>query len=316
MTRKRTIGTRAALGGLTAAVALIAAQPAAQGRRSERSAGQSGGSPAAYRPVGAGRQCRATRTASATTGGPGQRADDGGSFPRSFLIPGTDTSIRVGGEIRDDARCTCSTAATRTRRRTSTNAGATGQPTPSRCNSDPVGRRRTTASAHNCLNMSPQQSKLSVETRTPTAWGEARTFIEFDCAGATTRAASTNPMSRSRTTCMPRLRYAYGTLGPLLFGQANSNFTDPDASVESLDFGGLIGDPGRRASRRSAGRSRWAAGVCWVPCRSSAETPESEVWLPGAGDIRLRQRRTGPQTAGGQRAGLAAEPWCRTRFNP
>src|SRR5437763_6265951 len=24
----------------------------------------------------------------------------GGSFPRSFLIPGTDTSIRVGGEIR------------------------------------------------------------------------------------------------------------------------------------------------------------------------------------------------------------------------
>ena len=30
MTRKRTIGTRAALGGLTAAVALIAAQPAAK----------------------------------------------------------------------------------------------------------------------------------------------------------------------------------------------------------------------------------------------------------------------------------------------
>src|SRR6185437_6082747 len=25
----------------------------------------------------------------------------GGSFPRSFLIPGTDTSIRIGGEIRE-----------------------------------------------------------------------------------------------------------------------------------------------------------------------------------------------------------------------
>src|SRR4051794_13407624 len=25
----------------------------------------------------------------------------GGSFPRSFLVPGTDTSIRVGGEIRE-----------------------------------------------------------------------------------------------------------------------------------------------------------------------------------------------------------------------
>ena len=27
----------------------------------------------------------------------------GGSFPRSFLIPGTDTSIRVGGEVRTNA---------------------------------------------------------------------------------------------------------------------------------------------------------------------------------------------------------------------
>src|SRR5438045_2066679 len=26
----------------------------------------------------------------------------GGSFPRSFLIPGTDTSLRIGGEIRDN----------------------------------------------------------------------------------------------------------------------------------------------------------------------------------------------------------------------
>ena len=26
----------------------------------------------------------------------------GGSFPRSFLIPGTDTSLRVGGEIREN----------------------------------------------------------------------------------------------------------------------------------------------------------------------------------------------------------------------
>src|SRR4051812_13192285 len=35
-----------------------------------------------------------------TTGGPVGVQMLGGSFPRSFLIPGTDTSIRVGGEIR------------------------------------------------------------------------------------------------------------------------------------------------------------------------------------------------------------------------
>ena len=30
---------------------------------------------------------------------PGRQAVIGGSFPRSFLIPGTDTSIRVGGFV-------------------------------------------------------------------------------------------------------------------------------------------------------------------------------------------------------------------------
>ena len=38
---------------------------------------------------------------------------------------------------------------------------------------------------------------------------------------------------------MPTARSA-----PLLFGQANSNFNDSDAGMESLDFGGLIGDAG------------------------------------------------------------------------
>ena len=35
-----------------------------------------------------------------TPAGPVNVQMTGGSFPRSFLIPGTDTSIRVGGEIR------------------------------------------------------------------------------------------------------------------------------------------------------------------------------------------------------------------------
>src|SRR3954466_14837740 len=104
----------------------------------------------------------------------------------------------------------------------STNAGTTGQ-----LNTIPL--TGIAAVWTNCiarqrdsnLNMSPQQSKLSVETRTPTALGEARTFVEFDFAGDTV--ASTKPLSTSNNL-QPRLRFAYGTLGPLLFGQANSNF--------------------------------------------------------------------------------------------
>src|SRR6202044_321273 len=97
---------------------------------------------------------------------------------------------------------------------------------------------------------SPRESKLLVETRTPTAWGEARTYMEFDWAGSSGfdpggggGAASRGAMGTS-SNLIPRLRFAYGTLGGLLFGQANSNFSDPDGSAETLDFGGNFGDPG------------------------------------------------------------------------
>ncbi len=38
-------------------------------------------------------------------------------------------------------------------------------------------KRRGPHARRQRLTISPQQSKISVETRTPTAWGEARTFI-------------------------------------------------------------------------------------------------------------------------------------------
>ena len=173
----------------------------------------------------------------------------GGSFPRSFLIPGTDTSIRVGGEIRmltvfwiNGGNPNGSEA--------TTNAGTTGQLNNIPLSGLSAGFDRAIARerSDNVLNMSPQQSKLSVETRTPTAWGEARTFLEFDFAGDT--AASARPMSAANSL-QPRLRYAYGTIGPLLFGQANSNFNDSDAGMESLAV--------RRSDRRRRPGPRAAA---------------------------------------------------------
>src|SRR5262249_35984748 len=100
MTTKRNIGRVAAIGGLTATVALLTGLPAAsadelpdlranqellQRRIDQLAQGavpRGGGVPGAY----------------GTEAIPGQPII-GGSFPRSFLIPGTDTSIRVGGFI-------------------------------------------------------------------------------------------------------------------------------------------------------------------------------------------------------------------------
>ena len=120
----------------------------------------------------------------------------GGSFPRSFLIPGTDTSIRIGGEIREVMDYWFSGGPPNASPQTTTlgdngvalsaplhvhsalNAaspsgiGLAGNPT----------RSRGTA----IFSQSPTESKINFETRTPTAWGEARTFMEWDWGGSTT----------------------------------------------------------------------------------------------------------------------------------
>src|SRR5437763_2944416 len=93
MNTKRNIGTMMALGGFTAVVALMTALPSANAdeladlranqellqRRVDQLA-QAG--PAAFPAPGAG------------PGGPVMA----GSFPRSFVIPGTEVSLRVGGQ--------------------------------------------------------------------------------------------------------------------------------------------------------------------------------------------------------------------------
>src|SRR3954451_14506367 len=90
MTRKRTIGTRAALGGLTAAMALIGAQSAA---RADETADLRTNQELLQRRVDQlAQNVGAGTVLETTTGGPVNVQMTGGSFPRSFLIPGTDTS--------------------------------------------------------------------------------------------------------------------------------------------------------------------------------------------------------------------------------
>jgi Porin subfamily len=90
---------------------------------------------------------------------------------------------------------------------------------------------------------SPQQTRFNVETRTPTAWGETRTFFEMDFAGCNTFSCQTVQQGGS-DNLVPRLRFAYGTLGGFLAGQAISNFSDSDADTESMSFGGAMGSTG------------------------------------------------------------------------
>src|SRR5215472_6240356 len=99
MTRKRHIGSAAAVGGFTAAIALLTGlSGAAADELADLRANQQllqkridqlaqGSVPGSYVP-GFGPETRKDIAGTPVTAG---------SFPRSFLVPGTDTSMRIGG---------------------------------------------------------------------------------------------------------------------------------------------------------------------------------------------------------------------------
>src|SRR5262249_43632454 len=101
MTRTRSIGTLTAIGGLTATIALLTGLPAASAdevadlRANQELLQRRIDQLAQAAPVIKGPGVAPAMGAEAVPGA----AIIGGSFPRSFLIPGTDTSIRIGGFI-------------------------------------------------------------------------------------------------------------------------------------------------------------------------------------------------------------------------
>jgi hypothetical protein len=273
MTKKRTIATMAALGGFTAAIALLSGLSTAKADeladlRANQDLLQQRVDQLAQLPA----------PGSPYPGGPPSPTAGagiiGGSFPRSFLVPGTDTSIRVGGEARLNMLYWINGGNPGAVH--NTNAGATGQSAVIPLSNQGAARTRS----DNVTIISAQQTKLNFETRTPTAWGEARTFVEFDFADNSAFAG--RPFAVSDNMSL-RLRFAYGTLGGLLFGQANSNFSDPDASVENISFSGLVGDPGH--SRIPQLRYTMPLASWGLPgaLSVSAEQPETEFWSPATG---------------------------------
>jgi hypothetical protein len=197
-----------------------------------------------------------------------------GSFPRSILIPGTDTSIKIYGQIAESIDYWMSGGGNIVNiSPQTTGVEGSGGSLPN------ISLRGTVASTrgNGVFSISPRESKIGFETRTPTPYGEARTVFEFDFVGSTTFApGGTDPTSVS-DNLVPRLRYAYGTLGGLLAGQATSNFSDPDANGETLDFAGNVGEPGhvRIPQIRYTMPAWWGASFS-----VSAETPDTTIANP------------------------------------
>jgi len=241
-----------ALGSLTAVIALFAGASVA----SAQTAPATGNSQVSQAAAPFNTQVAQTAPGGDSSVAAGQAAPGGGSFPGSFLVPGTNTSLKIGGfaklAIMDDLSATTNV---------SPDVVAAG---------NIALRGSTTSSNRGNWNFNPRQSSFFFDARTPTSYGELDTFIQADFFGQNI----SNSFGSSNTR-NARLVLAYGTLGPLLGGQTLSLWFDGDALGESVDPTVTVGTMNGLTNRQGTVRYTYVAGG-GLSVAASVEQPSVE----------------------------------------
>src|SRR5438270_6282985 len=178
-----------------------------------------------------------------------------GSFPRSFMIPGTDVSLRIGGQgvgtvlwyLKGRARGGSLNGQGGENEIFTDGQGGTGNlaSIPLNTHTFSAGPNAPAGFGHSrssTWDFSGKQSRVYLDARTPSPYGQVKAYIEFDFAASNTNTILNNNQG-SVNGYIPRFRQAYATLGGLLMGQTQGTFTDNDSEPEILDFGGQTGTP-------------------------------------------------------------------------
>lgn len=185
------------------------------------------------------------------------QAVTGGATPGSFKLPGSNTSVTIGGYAKLDAIAS------------SRSAGANAQGDqflfPSQI---PVGPTAGD-SERKQITLHARQSRFFFRTSTPSSLGDVSTLVEGDFFGADGNESVSNSHAL-------RLRHAYGSIGNLSAGQYWTNFLNETAYAETLDFGGPVGQIFVRQAQ-----VRWTQPFANGEWSVSAENPESLFTLPG-----------------------------------
>ena len=276
MIKNRTIATVAALGGLTAAIALLAGLPSAKAdevadlRANQELMQNRVDQLAQMQPAPPG----------AAPGAPGAPIG-AGSFPRSFMIPGTDTSLRLGGfgngnviwylrGMQPSMALFGNGGGNLDRQEGS---GGTG-------NFPNIPLNTSLNAAHSRSSafwITGKSTRIFIDARTPTAWGPAQAYAEFDFNNSNNSVTTNGVLSVVPNYTM-RLRQAYAAFGPWLVGTAIGSFTDNDSDIEVIDDGGQAGATGR--SRNGQVRYTWATPWPGLTVIAAAEQPTSEFAGP------------------------------------
>ena len=146
-------------------------------------------------------------------------AVESGAKPRSWKLPGTNTSMQIGGYAKLDLIYDIN----------ANKGDSLGIIAATAPEGSAAGNRQGNFRLH------ARQSRFWIRTWTPTDWGELETHIQGDFEGT----GGNQMISNSNSF---RLRHAYGRLGPVLAGQTWSNFMALHALPETLDFAGPAGD--------------------------------------------------------------------------
>jgi hypothetical protein len=197
----------------------------------------------------------------------------GGATKGSFKLPGSNTSITLGGYVKLDAIFTNPSAG----------VGSTADQELEAPNI-PVGANAK-AGERNQVKFHARQSRLFGATSTPTPWGDLTTYVEGDFFGA----AGTESVSNSNGL---RMRHAYGTLGGLLAGQTWTTFSDVATYPETLDFGGPVGVIFARQAQ-----VRWTQSFAGGQWSVALENPETVASLSSGASFRADDDRL-PDLAG------------------
>jgi hypothetical protein len=197
----------------------------------------------------------------------------GGATKGSFKLPGSDTSVTLGGYAKLDAVFSNPSAGVGSTADLELEAG-----------NIPVGPNAKDGERDQ-IKLGARQSRLFAGTSTPTSWGPLTTYVEGDFYGA----AGTESVSNSNGI---RMRHAYGTLGGLLAGQTWTTFSDVAAYPETVDFGGPVGEIFARQAQ-----VRWTQPFGGGQWSIALENPETVATLPNGTQFRADDDRL-PDLAG------------------
>jgi len=144
-----------------------------------------------------------------------------GATPGSFVVSGTDTSLKIYGNVRVDATYDFATRNNDIRNNDWSSAVFAQPLETNSANTERKGQLYATARA----------SRLGVVTSTPSQWGNLEVKLEGDF-----NAPNDYMGELGSNGTQFRLRQAYGRWGRLLVGQTWSNFIDLRSYPETVDF--------------------------------------------------------------------------------